>query len=62
MARVDYYAVLGVTRESSEDEIRSAYRKLARQYHPDVNKADEASVRFREVTEAYEVLADPQRR
>ena len=62
MARVDYYAVLGVTRESSEDEIRSAYRKLARQYHPDVNTADEASVRFREVTEAYEVLADPQRR
>src|SRR6266478_6004295 len=62
MARVDYYAVLGVTRESSEDEIRSAYRKLARQYHPDVNSADEASAQFREVTEAYEVLADPQRR
>src|ERR1700716_1257291 len=62
MARTDYYAVLGVTRESSEDEIRSAYRKLARQYHPDVNQAEEASVRFREVTEAYEVLADPQRR
>jgi len=46
MARTDYYAVLGVTRESSEDAIRSAYRKLARQYHPDVNKADEASVLF----------------
>src|SRR6266568_8357246 len=62
MARTDYYGVLGVTREASEDEIRSAYRKLARQYHPDVNQADEASARFREVTEAYEVLADPQRR
>src|SRR6266849_10055563 len=62
MARTDYYAVLGVTREASEDEVRSAYRKLARQYHPDVNNADEASARFREVTEAYEVLADPQRR
>src|SRR2546421_1555165 len=62
MARTDYYAVLGVTREASEDEIRSAYRKLARQYHPDMNQADEASSRFREVTEAYEVLSDPQRR
>src|SRR5436309_527702 len=62
MARTDYYGVLGVAREASEDEIRSAYRKRARQYHPDVNKADEASSRFREVTEAYEVLADPQRR
>src|SRR3981081_1747145 len=62
MARVDYYAVLGITRESSEDEIRSAYRRLARQYHPDVNKDDEASLRFREVTEASQVLADPQRR
>ena len=62
MARTDYYAVLGVTREASEDEVRSAYRKLARQYHPDVNQAEDAAVRFREVTEAYEVLADPQRR
>src|SRR6266571_4920751 len=62
MARTDYYGVLGVTREASEDEIRSAYRKLARQYHPDVNNADEASARFRQVTEAYEVLSDPQRR
>ena len=62
MARTDYYAVLGVTREASEDDIRSAYRKLARQYHPDINQADEASSRFREVTEAYEVLSDPQRR
>ena len=46
MARTDYYGVLGVAREASEDEIRSAYRKLARQYHPDVNNADEASARF----------------
>src|SRR5260221_36046 len=62
MARTDYYAVLGITRESTEDEIRSAYRKLARQYHPDYNKGDDAPARFREVTEAYEVLTDPQRR
>ncbi|MDP9246051.1 MAG: molecular chaperone DnaJ [Chloroflexota bacterium] len=61
-ARTDYYAVLGITRESSEDEIRSAYRKLARQYHPDYNKSDAAPARFREVTEAYEILTDPQRR
>ncbi|MDQ6857692.1 MAG: molecular chaperone DnaJ [Chloroflexota bacterium] len=61
-ARTDYYAVLGITRESSEDEIRSAYRKLARQYHPDYNKSQEAPARFREVTEAYEILTDPQRR
>jgi molecular chaperone DnaJ len=62
MARTDYYAVLGVTREATEDEVRSAYRKLARQYHPDVNTAEESTARFKEITEAYEVLADPQRR
>ena len=62
MARTDYYAILQVPREASEDDIRSAYRKLARQYHPDVNKAEDAHVRFKEVTEAYEVLSDAQRR
>src|SRR6266545_947749 len=62
MARSDYYAILGVARDASDDQIRSAYRKLARQYHPDVNSDDGASARFREVTEAYEVLSDPQRR
>ena len=58
----DHYEVLGVGRGASEDEIRSAYRRLARQYHPDVSDADDAAARFREVTEAYEVLSDPQRR
>ncbi|MFN2519522.1 MAG: molecular chaperone DnaJ [Candidatus Limnocylindria bacterium] len=58
----DHYEVLGVARGASEDQIRSAYRRLARQYHPDVNDADDAAARFREVTEAYEVLSDPQRR
>src|SRR6266545_1732621 len=62
MARSDHYAILGVARDASDDQIRSAYRKLARQYHPDVNSDDGASARFREVTEAYEVLSDPQRR
>ena len=62
MARTDYYAILQVARDASEDDIRSAYRKLARQYHPDVNTAEDAHVHFKEVTEAYEVLSDQQRR
>jgi DnaJ-class molecular chaperone len=62
MAKADYYAVLGVGRDASEAQIKSAYRKLARQYHPDVNKAPEAADKFRQATEAYEVLSDPQKR
>ncbi len=58
----DYYAVLGVAPTASEDEIRSAYRKLARQYHPDVSMAPDAADRFRQVTEAYEILSDAERR
>jgi len=58
----DYYSILGVARTASADEIRSAYRKLARQYHPDVNKATDAAERFKKVTEAYEVLSDAERR
>jgi molecular chaperone DnaJ len=58
----DFYQLLGVTRGATDEQIRSAYRKLARQLHPDVNKEPDAAQRFKEITEAYEVLTDPQRR
>src|SRR6195256_6401222 len=60
--QTDYYVLLGVSRTATDEQIRSAYRKLARQYHPDVNSAADAAERFKAVTEAYEVLTDPQRR
>ena len=59
----DYYEVLGVTRSASEQEIKSAYRKLALQYHPDRNPNNpDAEERFKECTEAYTVLADAEKR
>lgn len=58
----DYYEVLGVPRSATEEDIRHAFRRLARQYHPDVNREPGAEARFKEVNEAYEVLSDPQKR
>jgi curved DNA-binding protein len=58
----DYYEVLGVTRSVGADEVKRAYRKLARKYHPDVSKEKNAENKFKEVQEAYEVLRDPEKR
>ena len=58
----DYYEIMGIKRDASQGEIKKAYRKLARKYHPDVSKESDAEDRFKEVGEAYEVLKDPEKR
>src|SRR5437588_12075820 len=58
----DYYKTLGVPKNASADDIKKAYRKLARQHHPDVNRKPEAEKKFKEINEANEVLSDPEKR
>ena len=63
MAKKDYYDVLGINRNADEKEIKSAYRKLAKKYHPDANPGDaEAEAKFKEASEAYAVLSDSEKR
>lgn len=62
MANKDYYSTLGVNKNASDDELKSAYRQLAKKYHPDLNKTPEAAEKFKEINEAYSVLSDKQKR
>jgi len=62
MTNRDYYEILGVPRNASSDDLKAAFRRLARQYHPDVNNAPDAEEKFKEINEAYAVLSDPDRR
>src|SRR5438552_2337775 len=61
-ATSDYYKVLGVDKKASQEDIKKAYRKLARQYHPDTNKDAGAEERFKQISEAYDTLGDPEKR
>jgi len=62
MSKRDYYEVLGVNKVATEAEIKKAYRNLARTYHPDINKTPDAEQLFKEISEANEILSDPEKR
>ncbi|MGH8794070.1 MAG: DnaJ domain-containing protein, partial [Stackebrandtia sp.] len=58
----DYYGILGVSRDATPDDLKKAYRKLAREFHPDVNSSEDAQEKFKDINAAFEVLSDPQKR
>ncbi len=62
MEKKDYYKNMGLARDATPDDVKRAYRKLARKYHPDVSKDKDAEVRFKEISEANQVLSDPEKR
>ena len=62
MSNRDYYEILGLQRNATDDDIKAAFRKLARQYHPDVSKEPDAENKFKEINEAYGVLSDSEKR
>src|SRR5699024_3224556 len=62
VAKRDYYDILGVSKDASKDEIKKAYRKLSKKYHPDINKEEGADEKFKEISEAYETLSDENKR
>ncbi|MDP2990332.1 MAG: DnaJ domain-containing protein, partial [Kiritimatiellota bacterium] len=62
MAQRNYYEILGVQRNATPEDLKAAFRRLARQYHPDVNKETDAEERFKGINEAYAILSDPEKR
>lgn len=62
MAKKDYYEILGIDRNATKEEIKKAYRRLSKKYHPDVSDDPDAAEKFKEITEAYEVLSDDKKR
>ena len=62
MAQKDYYSILGLSPQATPEQIKSAYKKLAKQWHPDVNKTPEATEKFKEISEAYSTLSNPEKK